>query len=1194
MNHAFFRKVALYEKGHLLFLCFLFVFLVFPFLTLAANEEYAVVISGPFSLSGAWGGILNVGSDAEVRSVGVRHEAETVEGSRIVLPSETLSFSYTPDEPVGVLDRGIFDRNPLRGAWVASLASGSDCSADPSVFLIGADRYSFKLCAIQPMFSLSSSNNAAVNCTGMTCTANGIGNARITATIAGMPTKIWGQKNVEGWQELVSMTLAPATLSWDVSVVAPPTLTFSMSGTNPIPNNTGTMLSWNAQNVISNNPCIASGDWSGMKVASGHFDTGNLQARRDYGLTCTGPSGNTVEGTVTVLVGSPTPGPTVVFTAGLMMVPVGTATTLSWDSPNADTCIAQGDWVSPPGPGPRPTNGNESTGPIFAGMTKTFVLSCSNIGGTTPRTLSVSALPPLSPPLFRNFSVSSNPIAYNGSTTLSWDVQNATSCIASSDAAVSFANWSGSIDPVGSRTVSGITKTPTTRFSLSCTGAGGTTLESVDVSVAPSGLGPPTITLWADSTNIPYNTGATIHWTTTQADLCKTNDNGDDVWWHFDETGPIINADYTTMNLTTTKTYTVTCQNMLYSRSQSITIRVGESSNPVTLNFTADRYIVPYDTGTTLRWQSTNATVCTAGGPWPGGLLGVWTNGEMFTGQIDTGNLRNDVTYTLSCQNSSGPPVPRVVTITIDPGTILPPPPPPPPVPVVYVWADSTFLSYNTGTTIRWSAQNADSCTAHADPILFSWTGSKNSVSGSIFTGNLHGDVTFYLDCTGPGGTEGNWVDVTVGNSFLSGPSLSFWADNFVVPPGGSTRLRWTSSGATDSCVASGDWSGNKNQNNAAGQLTGLIMEPKAYRLTCFNAGGSITATVNVLVGTENPTASLSLWADETAVPVGGSTKIRWNAQNVRAGSCVASADPLAPGIWSGSVPFVGERSTGPLAANQTYILTCQDSDGNSIEARTRVGAGTSFGSGPEINLTADAYDIPLGTAPTLHLQAFYVTACRTVGPGWLKHEILPSTNMSFDSSFVGAINASVTYIVECTDASDPLSPMAVWGSTSVPIRVVQVLLCPVSIPILRSGDTVRFNAWYTEDASVTCGTPESLRGTDVTTSADTIWQIVSGGGSLSPVSPGEFLGTSYGVATVRAIHRPPAGTAYIPSREITVSVARRIDCFECDSATSSCSPSTPHYSTNDTDTCSTFNEFDSRATCRFSCFKDRWEEVAP
>lgn len=1159
----------------------------------AANEENRTVVGGPFSISGAWGGALNVGPrSAEVRTIDVRHEAGTTEGSLVVLPGDALNFSYTPSSPGAVLDGGIFDRDTLSGGWSASLNTRSECSADPRAFSVGADQYSFVLCGVRPSVTFSSSNNSIVSCSGTVCTAVATGSSRITANISGVQVKLWGNKSGEAnWVELVSNSLPSSVLSWDVTVVSPPTLTFSMNGTNPIPNDTSVTLSWNAQNVISNNPCFASGDWSEAKNATGTYDTGNLQARRNYTLRCTGPSGDTVEVTVTVLVGSPTPGPSVTFSVGSTLVPAGTATMLSWNSPNADTCIAQGDWVNPPGPGSRLTSGSESTGSIFSGMTRIFVLICSNAGGSTPKTLSVSALPPLLPPLFQDFWASPNPIAYNGSTTLSWDVRNATSCIASSDASVPFASWSGTVDPVGSRVVSGITKTPMTRFSLSCTGAGGTTLKSEDVSIAPSGLQAPVITFWADSGKaaIPYNTATEVHWLVTGADSCSTRD-GDSGWRNLSG----MSGDYTTGALNAETLFTIDCQNMLFDRSSTITVHVAESTSPVTLSLWADSYMVDYDGSTMVHWRSENATTCFEEN-FDSSVL-VWSGFSDFSGDELYTNIREPKTVRFTCQNSSGPPENRTITILIDSNTIpasLPPPPP-----SITFQADSSsgrysFLSYNTGTTLRWSVRDATSCEASSDPNLSSWAGSRDPVSGSTFTGNLQEETAFYLNCTGPGGNSTEWARIYIGNPFLSGPSLSFWADDFVVPPGGSTRLRWTSSETIDHCVATGDWSGDKDLNNAEGSPTGVITESKTYRLICYNTGGSVTATVNVHVGNANPNASLSLWADDMVVSMGGSTKIRWNAQNVRMNSCLASASPVALGVWDGPVSFIGEQSTGPIIANQTYILTCRDADGNILEARARVGAGASFGSGPEMYLTADAYSIPLGTAPALSLQTFFATACRTVGPAWLKNEILSSTHMTFDSSFVGAINVSTTYTVECTDASNPLSPTAVWGSTNAPISVVQLLLCPISSQILMPGDTAQFKAWYTEDASVTCGTDEGLRGIDVTTSTDTIWQVVSGDSSLSLISPGRFSGISYGLATVRASHRPAAGIEYIPSQEMSVSVARQINCHRCNDAVHACSPSV-HYSMDDADSCSTFSEFSSLTSCRFACFKSRWQEVAP
>ena len=71
---------------------------------------------------------------------------------------------------------------------------------------------------------------------------------------------------------------------------------------------------------------------------------------------------------------------------------------------------------------------------------------------------------------------------------LSWGTSDATSCTGS--ASPPDANWSGSITPVGGgrRTV---TPSQTTTYTLSCTGPGGSTRKSIQVTVIPTSAAPP-------------------------------------------------------------------------------------------------------------------------------------------------------------------------------------------------------------------------------------------------------------------------------------------------------------------------------------------------------------------------------------------------------------------------------------------------------------------------------------------------------------------------------------------------------------------------------------------------------------------------------------------------------------------------------------------------------------------------------
>lgn len=63
----------------------------------------------------------------------------------------------------------------------------------------------------------------------------------------------------------------------------------------------------------------------------------------------------------------------------------------------------------------------------------------------------------------------------------------------------------------------------------------------------------PVVTVWADSTNIPYSTGTTIHWSATNSPYsCIRSDTGAEI---------IGTTSFSTGNLTATKTFTVTCYN---------------------------------------------------------------------------------------------------------------------------------------------------------------------------------------------------------------------------------------------------------------------------------------------------------------------------------------------------------------------------------------------------------------------------------------------------------------------------------------------------------------------------------------------------------------------------------------------------------------------------------------------------------
>jgi hypothetical protein len=253
-----------------------------------------------------------------------------------------------------------------------------------------------------PSVSITSpANGAAVGGT-ITVSANASDNVRV-ATV---------QFRLDGEDLGAPDTSAPYAVSWNTSQTtngthtltavardeagntrtsATITVTTSNGGGNPslsfsatpssIDSGSTTTLAWNSANVSS---CSASNDWSGPKPTSGNQVVGPLTASRNYTLSCSGPGG-TISRSVTVAVTAVTPAPSVSLSATPTSVPTNGSATLAWSSTEASSCAASGAWS-----GSKPTSGSTSTGALTH-SSNDFTLSCSGPGGTTSRTVRVTA-----------------------------------------------------------------------------------------------------------------------------------------------------------------------------------------------------------------------------------------------------------------------------------------------------------------------------------------------------------------------------------------------------------------------------------------------------------------------------------------------------------------------------------------------------------------------------------------------------------------------------------------------------------------------------------------------------------------------------------------------------------------------------------------------------------------------------------
>ena len=159
---------------------------------------------------------------------------------------------------------------------------------------------------------------------------------------------------------------------------------------------------------------------------------------------------------------------------------------------------------------------------------------------------------------------------------------------------------------------------------------------------------PPTIVSFSVSpTTIPYNSSATISWSSSGAESC-TGGNFN--------TGGATGGSAGTGNLTSSQTYTLYCTNAGgNTATQSITVTVNPPS-PTIVSFSVSPTTIPYNSSATISWSSSGAESCTGGNFNTGGATG---------GSAGTGNLTASQTYTLYCSTGGVNSATQSVTVTV-------------------------------------------------------------------------------------------------------------------------------------------------------------------------------------------------------------------------------------------------------------------------------------------------------------------------------------------------------------------------------------------------------------------------------------------------------------------------------------------------------------------------------------------------
>ena len=694
-------------------------------------------------------------------------------------------------------------------------------------------------------------------------------------------------------------------------------------------------------------------------------------------------------------------------------------------------------------------------------------------------------------------SVSPTSVAAGGAATLTWSSSYATSCVASG-------GWTGTKSTSGSASTGAVQSTTT--FTLTCTGAGGTGTGSVTLTaVAPSGT-TSTCGGWGNST------------------------------WHLDTNG--IGA-YSTCNYGTyycgsgsqcvqnsgTAVYstdTSGAQTLCGYKSTCVAVQPTPTATlSVSPNPTA------YNGRPTITWSSTNATSCTAGGP--------WSNSGTLSGSGLTNPLTANTTFTFQCTGPGG--TTPVQSVTEGVGSA--------PAPSATLTASPTSVAYGGQSTLTWSSTNASSCTAGGP-----WSNS-GTLSGSGLSNTLTTDSTFTFQCTGPGGTTAvqsatvtvplNCTSVTkyccvTGTGASNGTCTTApaappqhcvygWSDFTTVPTdprcslppatislsvaptsivqGSTATLSWATTGGRGCTINGLGFAGNENV-TLTGSRVVTPPSPGSYPWTFQCLAGSLTSPSVIsanasLTVIPTPTATLSVSPNPTTY--NGRPTITWSSTN--ATSCTAG------GPWTNSGTLSGSGLTNPLTANTTFTFQCTGPGGTTPVQSVTEGVGMA--QVPAVTLTASPTSVAYGGQSTLTWNSNGggpVTSCTASGP-W------SNAGTFSGSGLTNALTTNTTFSFQCTGP----------GGTS-PLQSVTVAVGPAPI---NGG----WSAWSTPNTS--CG----VSGTQTRTCTNP----APANGGAACVGPSTQTYTNPPCAPVVTISASPTNVAISGSSTLTWSTANATSC---------------------------------------------------
>jgi hypothetical protein len=403
------------------------------------------------------------------------------------------------------------------------------------------------------------------------------------------------------------------------SETAPEVVSFSLSSPMITQGQMST-LRWDVDGATSVSIDRGVGDVSssGTQVVSPTTST-------TYTLTATNEYGS-VDESITLTV-TPLDLPEITsFTADPATIESGESSTLEWEVDGSTSVSINQDI------GGVSSSGTEVVSPD---QTTVYTLTATNEYGSVDDSVTVTVNPG-DAPVITSFTASPGTIVSGGTSTLSWEVDDATS--------VSIDNDVGSVNPSSGTEV--VSPDETTEYTLTATNSGGSVTESVTVTVTATDL-PEIVSFEAEPDEIDNGDDSVLSWEVAGATTVSID--------HY--IGEVNASGSYTVYPSVTTTYTIIATNSYGSDTDTVTVTVDAGDLPQITSFTSNPEDIQIGQSSTLSWSVSGAVVVTIDND-----IG---NVDPSSGSVTVSPDIGTTTYTLTAYNEDEDSVTAYVTVEV-------------------------------------------------------------------------------------------------------------------------------------------------------------------------------------------------------------------------------------------------------------------------------------------------------------------------------------------------------------------------------------------------------------------------------------------------------------------------------------------------------------------------------------------------